>query len=172
MRCCRDNPSSVRFALSPDTSLASAETSLSERNGWAWRESAARRTIASLRTIQSGSPMQSGAEGGEADEHPGLDAARGELFVEENRQRAGGGVAVPLDVVRHFLRGQSELFRHGLDDAQVGLMTEQQVDVRRLHAGRVTHRPHRLRHLRYSLLEHLAPFHHRDEVAAVDLLVR
>ena len=48
----------------------------------------------------------------------------------EDRQRARGRVAVALDVVRHFFRRQSELFLHGFDDAQIGLMNEQQIDLR------------------------------------------
>ena len=46
--------------------------------------------------------MQAGAEGGEADQHAGFDTAVADTLVIENRQRARGCVAVPLDVVRDF----------------------------------------------------------------------
>src|SRR5437763_15186465 len=57
-----------------------------------------------LHPIQRCAPVKSRAKGCEADEHAGLDAAVAHAFVEKDRQRAGGRVAVALDVVRHFLR--------------------------------------------------------------------
>ena len=56
--------------------------------------------------------MQSRPKRGEADQHARLDAAVLHTFMKKNRQRAGGRVAVPFDVMRHFFRWQLESLRY------------------------------------------------------------
>ena len=48
-------------------------------------------------------PGEAGAERGDADEHPGLELARLESFVEADRDGRGGGVAKSLDRVEDFV---------------------------------------------------------------------
>src|SRR5687768_8483345 len=86
-------------------------------------------TSSCLRTIERRSPMQSRSEGGETNESPVANEVVLHAFVIQDRQRSRGGVAVSLDVVRHFLRWKSELLGHSFDDAQISLMDEQHVDV-------------------------------------------
>src|ERR1051325_5644183 len=145
MRCCRESPSTVRFADSPEISEAIAVSSLSVRKGRVCAPAlvAMASAISSLRTVQRRSPVQARAEGGEADQHAGLDAAVGETFVEEDRQSAGGRVAVALDVVRHFLGRQSELLGDRFGDSQIRLVAKYEIDVPELHARQLADRAHR-----------------------------
>src|SRR5882724_10227374 len=71
-------------------------------------------TIATRPLIESGAiqrrpPVQPRSECRETDEHARLDAAVGDALVVEDRQRSRGGVAITLDVVRHFFGRKREL---------------------------------------------------------------
>src|SRR5438445_678075 len=70
--------------------------------------------IRSSRPVKRRAPMQSTPQCREAHQHSRLDAPIGDALVIEDRQRSRGGVAIALDVVRHFLRREGELLGHAL----------------------------------------------------------
>src|SRR5436305_405425 len=72
--------------------------------------------------VECRAPVKARPERSEADQHAWMDETRHDALVIENRQRAGGRIAVQLDVVGDLLGRQLEILRHCLDDAKVGLV--------------------------------------------------
>src|SRR3954465_10861546 len=79
---------------------------------------------------ERGAPVEPSAEPGEGDERSLLHAARLARLVQRDWNRGGSGVSVPLDVVEDLLVRQPERFLHGLVDAEVGLVRDEEVDLR------------------------------------------
>ena len=65
----------------------------------------------------------------------GLDAALGDRLVQGQRDRAGGGVAVAVEVVEDPAARDVQHVDGGVDDADVGLVRDVQVDVARRQAA-------------------------------------
>ena len=73
--------------------------------------------------------MGAGAEGGEADNGPGLNPALLTQFVVQNWQRPRRRVAVRPDVGRDLFRRKAELSPHTFQYAVVGLVGDDQIDI-------------------------------------------
>src|SRR6185436_11221962 len=115
-------------------------------------------------------PGHAGAEGDEQHEVAGLEASVARALVPEQRDRGRGGVAVLVDVVRHLLLAQPERLGAVLVDALVGLVQEGELEVAGRHAVLRQQRLRDLDHAGGRHLEHEAAVHHRDVVAARELL--
>src|SRR3954452_11535948 len=83
---------------------------------------------------QRAAPREARAEGAEQDAIAGMQAARLLHLGERDRDRGGRGVAVVLDAVHHALGRQPEPVAHRVQDAAVGLVVDEQIDVVELHA--------------------------------------
>src|SRR5207253_417219 len=98
------------------------------------RTDASRSTRTASGAHQCGAPVKSGAEADEADEVPVLDPAGLAGFVQSDRDRRRGRVAVALDVVEDLLVRQLERALDHLVDAQVRLVGDEQVELADLDA--------------------------------------
>ena len=85
----------------------------------------------------AGAPDEAGAEGGHQDVRPGPQAAVGLGALERQRDRGGRRVGAALDVEDDAIGRQPELGGGRLDDARVGLVGDEQVDVADLEPGPV-----------------------------------
>ncbi len=74
---------------------------------------------------------------------PRLNAAIAHRFGQSQRDRGGRGIGMTVDRDHHPLRRQAELAAHAVDDADIGLMRHQPIDVAR---GRARWRPRPRRH--------------------------
>ena len=115
-------------------------------------------------------PVDPRAERQKADERPFLHATRSDDLVVEDRNRRRRRVTDRRDVGRNFLVRHVERLAHGLVDALVGLVRDEQVDVLELHARAAAASQDGLGKLRHGVLEHVAPLHPRNEQIAVDRL--
>src|SRR3970282_755182 len=87
---------------------------------------------------------------------PGAYLAGAHVLVECERHGGGRGVAVMVHGHHQALERQAELARRGLEDAHVGLVRDEPVDVGELHAGGSEGLArHLIEHL-YRELEHLS----------------
>src|SRR5690606_32503008 len=95
----------------------------------------------------------------------GLDAAIAARGVERQRHAGRRGVGVRIDGDHHFFGGNTQLARQEIEDADVGLVRDQPVDIGHVDAGLgadVARRP--VEH-RDGLLEHGLPVHAQERVA-------
>src|SRR5262245_6703231 len=83
---------------------------------------------------QGGSPAHACPEGDQQDEVARLEAAAARALVPQQRDGGGGGVAVALDVVDHLAVRQAQHLLAVLVDALVGLVHQDQGQVRHPHA--------------------------------------
>src|SRR6476619_424413 len=74
-------------------------------------------------------PHEAGAEGGQGDGVTGLEAALALGLLERERDRGRRRVGHAVDVDDDLLGRNAELGRRGLDDADVGLVGDEEVDV-------------------------------------------
>src|SRR6266851_2318860 len=74
-------------------------------------------------------PGQPRAEAGQQDMVSILDASLPDRFLQRQRNRSAGGVAVLVDVDRHPVERETDAPRGGVDDPEVGLVRDPQVDV-------------------------------------------
>src|SRR5512133_3959788 len=74
-------------------------------------------------------PHEAGAEGGQGDGVTGLQAALALGLLQRERDRRGGRVGHAVDVDDDLLARDAERGRGGLDDADVGLVGDEEVDV-------------------------------------------
>ena len=90
--------------------------------------------------------------------------------VQCQRHRSGRGIGVAIDGDYHPLRRQAELPPHGVDDAQVGLVRHQPVDIPPLQPVGRERLIHRFGKPDHGVAEHLAPIHDQmpRSVAASD----
>src|SRR5207245_5909485 len=79
-------------------------------------------------------PGQPRAEAGQQNVVPALDATLADRFLERQRNRGAGRVAVLVDVDRDSLERKPDAPRGSVDDAEVGLMWHPEVDVLEGHA--------------------------------------
>src|SRR6266704_3442873 len=84
-------------------------------------------------------PGQPGAEAGEQDMVALLDTTFADGFLQRQRNRSAGRVAVFVDVDGDAVERKADSPRGGIDDAEVRLMRHPQVDVLQGHAGGVAH---------------------------------
>src|SRR5690606_38590220 len=84
---------------------------------------------------EGGGPGEPGAEADEGEGVARLGAALVERLREGDGDGGGRGVAVAAHVHDHLLRRQPHLLRGVLDDAGVGLVGDEEVDVLRPDAG-------------------------------------
>src|SRR3989337_3123521 len=89
-----------------------------------------RRGSLRLPADQGRGPRESRPERREADDIAVPDPSLLDALVEGDRHGGGGGVSVFLDVGEYLLRGYLEGFRHGLGDSQVGLVRNDDRNVR------------------------------------------
>ncbi len=92
-------------------------------------------------------------------------------FGEAERDRRARRVAVAIEVVEDLLLAKAEPARGVVDDAQVGLVRHEQVDVGDPDAGLGEHVGARLDHLACGELVDLGPVHLQVVLARVDRLV-
>src|SRR5580704_5703181 len=78
---------------------------------------------------QTRPPGQPRAEAGQQDMVSALDTSFSNCFLERQRNRSAGRVAVLVDVDRHPVEREAYAPRRGVDDAEVGLVRHPQVDV-------------------------------------------
>src|SRR6185312_7957546 len=76
-----------------------------------------------------GAPGEAGAEDDEEYEVAALNAAGGDSFIQCDADGGGGGVAVFVDVHKKLLGFGSEALTHGVDDAAVGLVGNDALDL-------------------------------------------
>jgi len=119
----------------------------------------------------SAAPSGTRPQPDEADELARADAAALAAFVESDGDGRRGGVPVLLDVVVHAVVGQPQRLLHGLIDAQVRLVRDEQIDVAHRHVLLRAKVAHHLRHARHRHLEHRAAVHLRDVTPLADLLL-
>src|SRR5579864_5613689 len=75
-----------------------------------------------------GAPGQAGPKAAEHEVVVRLDPAFADGFIQGQRDRAGGGVSVTGQVVKHLAAGDVQNIDGGIDDANVGLVGNVQVD--------------------------------------------
>src|SRR5712691_11111099 len=78
---------------------------------------------------QTRPPGQPRAEAGQQDMVSTLHPPLPDRFLQRQRNRSAGGVAVLVDVDRHPVEREPDAPRSGVDDAEVGLVRDPQVDV-------------------------------------------
>ena len=78
---------------------------------------------------------EAGAEGHDHDVVTDLDPTRIDRLGQGDRDRGGRRVAVLVQVHEHLVHRQAETVGHRLDDPDVGLVRDEQVDVRGLETG-------------------------------------
>src|SRR5262249_26377886 len=78
---------------------------------------------------QCGAPNETRAKSGHEYEIPGVDAVGGDELIEGNGDRGGGGVAVTVHVLVHALGRELQARSDGVDDALVGLVRDEDLDV-------------------------------------------
>ena len=86
-------------------------------------------------------------------------------FVERERDRCCGGVAVMVDGDHQPLARQAEPFRRGFEDAHVRLVRDQPVDVLELHVRRLDRLARRFLQHANGELEHRLPVHFEERCA-------
>src|SRR5712692_3970703 len=74
-------------------------------------------------------PGQPGAEAGQQDMVSTLDPPLPNRFLQRQRNRSAGRVAVFVDVDRHPIERKPDAPRSGVDDTEVGLVRDPKVDV-------------------------------------------
>ena len=80
-------------------------------------------------TIQSRAPSEAGTEGDETHEVPSCDPPSRCRFRQQNRDRGGGRVAIAVDVDEHFGVVDAEAVLCGANDAQIGLVRDDESEV-------------------------------------------
>src|SRR5260221_867010 len=93
------------------------------------------------------------------------DGSLSDEFIQRQRHRRGGRVAVVVDRDHQFLQRHLELARRRLEDAHVGLVGNEPVDVVERHAGRGHGFARRLLQHAHGVLEHALPVHLQERRA-------
>src|SRR5256885_8366482 len=117
------------------------------------------RAIADPPFHQRAAPGEAGAERAHQHTHARLEAAVGLGLRERDRDRRRGGVAVGGDAVDHPLERQAELLPDGGDDARVGLVIDEEVDVVGGEAGPLQHLKRDLGDAGHGLYDSLVALH-------------
>src|SRR6202012_4502683 len=86
-------------------------------------------SLLKLPAEEGGADGEACADGGEEDEVALFEAVLLESGVHGERDGAGGGVAVAVDVEDDALHGHAEAVRGGFDDALVGLVRDEAGEV-------------------------------------------
>ena len=89
-------------------------------------------------------------------------------LIDRERDRRGRGVAVPIDVDHHLVHRHAGVLGGGLDDANVGLVRHQQIDLVRRQPARVRAWSHASLMRAHGGLEDLAARHPDELRRAVD----
>lgn len=97
----------------------------------------ARAILIVLPAHDAGGPSESGAEGDEQHVVAGFDDAGAVGFVEGDGAGGGAGVTEFVDIGKGAFFWDAEAVSGGIDDADVGLMGDDDVDVRRFQAGEI-----------------------------------
>ncbi len=109
-------------------------------------------------------PVEPGTEGREDDQVTGGDSTVADRLPHGQGHRRRAGVAVLVDVHEHGLLGETQLLADRLDDPQVGLMRDDQADLRHRTAHPVEHVEGRLAHPLHGLHEDATAVHHQPVV--------
>src|SRR5437763_3284400 len=107
----------------------------------------------------AGAPHEAGAEGGQPDPVAGPQRTAALGLPQRERDRCRRRVGDMVDVERHAVTRHSELVGRGLDDAGVGLVGDEQIELARLQAAVGKRGPRRLDHPADGVTVDLAPLH-------------
>ena len=88
---------------------------------------------------ERGAPVEAGAEAGGQEQVAALDAPSRYELIEGDRDRAGRGIAVALEVFEDGIPVESEHVAGGVDDPHVGLVRDEPADARHLASGVLEH---------------------------------
>src|SRR6185295_9533372 len=116
---------------------------------------------------QARAPHEAGAEGGQGDGVTGLEAALALGLLQGERDRGRGRVGHAVDVDDDLLRRDAELARRGLDDADVGLMGDEEVDVLHGPPGALERLAAGGRHAAHGVAVDVGPLHAQDALVAL-----
>src|SRR5690606_34809426 len=88
------------------------------------------RTAVGLPLHEHGSPGQTGAEAAEKDRIAALDPAFPVRLVQSQRDTGRRGVAIAIQIVEDLVRIDAEVLDRRVDDPKIGLVEDDQIDVR------------------------------------------